>query len=257
MKIPESKPMQMSVETETVMNVSQVQISGSCSKKPSSEALKTKKTNSKKKKISVPNVITSKSAMFAARVASAVDQDSNDEESENFVYESVNSPYDEDSQHSPSNSIRSLQACNLPLEMLPPINHVSHYGATSSNGVSLGASNWSPKIVPKRSAKFSSIPAATAATDIKNMSPTAATRGLASQMPNHLSNTKTHLLQKDNNQPWHTHHSRFLSENLSKSDSFSTSNSRYFLSKRLFILLLLAGIFLFLLLYIFYMPDLI
>ncbi|EPX71087.1 Vac7 [Schizosaccharomyces octosporus yFS286] len=254
MKIPESKPMQMSVETETVMNVSQVQISGSCSKKPSFEALKSKKNSSKKKKVSVPNVITSKSAMFAARVASAVDQDSNDEESENFVYESVNSPFDEDSQHSPSNSIRSLQACNLPLEMLPPINHVSHYGATCSNGTSLGATNWSPKIVPKRSAKFSSIPAA-ASTDLKNMSPTATTRGLATHFPNHIPSTKTHLLQKDNSQSWHSHHSRFLSETLSKSDSSPTSYSRYFLSKRLFILLLLAGIFLFLLSYVYYMLD--
>lgn len=60
----EPKPMQMSVETETVLNVSQVQIPSSCDRKASLETLKTKKNAQKKKKISLPNGMHLAAASF-------------------------------------------------------------------------------------------------------------------------------------------------------------------------------------------------
>lgn len=184
--------MQMSVETETVLNVSQVQIPSSCDRKASLETLKTKKNAQKKKKISLPNVMTSKAAMFAARVASAVDQDPNDEESENFVYENL-IPTNDDELHSPSASIHSFQTYNLPLEMLPTINHVPYYGSAGTNALNGGPLSNSRKLIPKRSAKFSSM---VGSSDTRCNSPTTA-RGLAtSPLQINPTTSKSPLLNK-------------------------------------------------------------
>ncbi|EEB07571.1 Vac7 [Schizosaccharomyces japonicus yFS275] len=150
-----NRGVRMSVETETVEAVSQVQIQPSFTKKTSTETIRSKK-HFKRPKV---NLLTdrSKSAVFAAKVASAVEECADDEETESFVYDNNVMPNIEAAKLSPTNSTSSA-ASSLRFAMNRPQH--STYGATDVTGNRSLANGY-------RAFMFSSIPLNTDLTNVR------------------------------------------------------------------------------------------